>query len=87
MGSPERDLALVAEYARGLHHSFMEAVRRANEAVRQRDFYRRRAIEAECALREATGRCPDWSDQPCPTAIGLRCDPCGADMDKEARYL
>jgi uncharacterized protein YqfA (UPF0365 family) len=79
--------ALLAEYARGVHYAFVEAVRRANEAVRQRDYYRRRAIDAECARRDAAGECPDLADDPCPRAFGLRCRACVDAVDKEARYL
>lgn len=79
--------ALLAEYARGVHYAFVEAVRRANEAVRQRDCYRLRAIEAECARRDATGECPDVADDPCPRAFGLRCRACVEAVDREARYL
>lgn len=85
MAAMESDYALLAEYARGVHYVFVEAVRRANEAVRQRDYYRRRAIDAECALREANGRCPE--DELCPKILGDVCRACGEDMDKEARYL
>lgn len=79
--------ALLAEYARGVHYAFTEAVRRANEAVRQRDYYRRRAVEAECARRESSGACPDGLDDPCPRAFGLRCRACLDAVDKGARYL
>lgn len=79
--------ALLAEYARGLHYAFVEAVRRANEAVRQRDMYRLRAIEAQCALREATGGCPDAHSDPCARSFGIFCRACSDEIDKEARYL
>lgn len=79
--------ALLAEYARGVHYAFVEAVRRANVAIRQRDYYRRRAIEAECARRESSGACPDVFDDPCPRAFGLRCRACCRSVDEGARYL
>lgn len=85
MTTPESAGALLAEYARGVHYAFVEAVRRANEALRQRDHYRRRALEAECALRESSGRCPD--DELCPKILGGVCRACFEEMDKEARYL
>ena len=78
MAAMESDYALLAEYARGVHYAFVEA-------VRQRDYDRRRAIDAECALREANGRCPE--DELCPKILGDVCRACGEDMDKEARYL
>lgn len=80
-------LALLYEYTRGVHYSFIEAVRRANEALRQRDYYRARALEAACALREAQGDCPDDAGDPCPRAFGLFCRACCEEIDKGARYL
>lgn len=78
---------LVLTWVEGYRAAFQEAARKANEAIRQRDFWRERALAAECALREATGECPDYIEDPCPKVFGLRCKACGGDMEKEARYL
>jgi len=78
---------LVRDQIRALRYAFQEACRMANEAVRQRDYYRERAIRAECALMEATGGCPDAAVDPCLKVFGLRCQTCAEAMDKEARYL
>lgn len=87
MTTTDSRCALLAEYARGVHYAFVEAVRRANEAVRQRDYYRRRAVDAECARRDSSGACPDWIDDPCPKAFGLHCRACIDAVDEGARYL
>ncbi len=78
---------LVRDQIRALRYAFQEACRMANEAVRQRDYYRERALSAECALMEATGGCPEAAADPCLKAFGLRCRACAEAMDKEARYL
>ena len=87
MATIEVPAHLVRDQIRALRYAFQEACRMANEAVRQRDYYRERAISAECALREATGGCPDAGDDPCLKPFGLRCRACGERMGKEARYL
>ena len=78
---------LVRDQIRALRYAFQEACRMANEAVRQRDYYRERALSAECALMEATGGCPEAAADPCLKVFGLRCRACAEAMDKEARYL
>ena len=64
-------------------YAFREAVRRANEAITQRDYYREQAIEARCDLMQTTGGCPDGF---CPMAFDLRCAR-ALEVDKKARYL
>ena len=64
-------------------YAFREAVRRANEAIKQRDYYREQAIETRCDLMQATGGCPDGF---CPMAFDLRCAR-ALEVDKKARYL
>ena len=64
-------------------YAFREAVRCANEAIKQSDYYREQAIEARCDLMQATGGCPDGF---CPMAFDLRCAR-ALEVDKKARYL
>ena len=64
-------------------YAFQEAVRRANEAIKQRDYFRRCAIEERCEHLSATGKCPS---EPCPLAFDLRCDK-SQEAEKKARYL
>ena len=64
-------------------YAFREAVRRANEAIKQRDYYREQAIETRCDLMQATGGYPDGF---CPMAFDLRCAR-ALEVDKKARYL
>ena len=64
-------------------YAFREAVRRANEAIKPRDYYREQAIETRCDLMQATGGCPDGF---CPMAFDLRCAR-ALEVDKKARYL
>lgn len=78
-------LALLARYAEGVHWAFVEAVRRANELARQRDYYRAAALDAECRRREAAGECPEDADDPCPRFFGLHCRAC-REIEKGARY-
>lgn len=87
MAAIEVPAHLVLDQIRALRYAFQEACRAANEAVRQRDYYRERALSAECALMEAEGRCPDGASDPCLKRLGLRCRACADEMDKEARYL
>lgn len=87
MAAIEVPAHLVRDQIRALRYAFQEACRMANEAVRQRDYYRERALSAECALMEATGGCPEAAADPCLKAFGLRCRACAEAMDKEARYL
>ncbi len=64
-------------------HAFREAVRRANEAVRQRDYFRKQAIDAKCEQLSAAGECPG---DVCPLAFDMHCDKCH-EIEKKARYL
>lgn len=64
-------------------YAFREAVGRANEAIKQRDYYREQAIETLCDLMQATGGCPDGF---CPMAFDLRCAR-ALEVEKKARYL
>lgn len=67
-------------------HAFMEAVRRANEAVKQRDYWREQAHEARCRMMSRLGECPDNENDPCPAFFGKKCRKC-REIDRKARYL
>ena len=64
-------------------HAFQEAVRRANEAIKQRDYFRRCAIEAKCEQLSSAGKCPG---DICPLAFDMHCGKCH-EVEKKARYL
>lgn len=68
-------------------HAFLEAVRCANEAIRQRDYFREVAIRSVCKLMSLEGTCPDDEDDPCPLFFGGCCNKCLGIVDTRARFL
>lgn len=72
-------------------YAFMEAVKRANEAIKQRDYYRSIARESTCKLMSATGGCAavicDETIPICPEVLGIPCGILNEKVDKGACYL
>lgn len=77
---------LVLDQLRADRFCFLEAVRRANEAIRQRDAYREEALRARCELMSSTRSCPDDNADPCPLFFGEKCKQCLDAVDETAVY-
>lgn len=67
-------------------YAFIEAVRRANEAIRQRDYYRKLALSGACEISCASGECGDEFEA-CPLAFGSYCKYVLDKVDKGACFL
>ena len=79
-------LGLAMDNVRSYRIPTLEAIRRANLAVRQRDHYRVLAIEAECRRMRGAHACPGDDVEPCPLVFGEHCRACSAAVDRAAPY-
>lgn len=80
-------LTLAVEQVNATHYAFMEAVRCANEAIKQRDHYYKMAIRTTCELMSCNDACPKDEDDPCPFVFGGCCKKCRDIVERRARYL
>ena len=80
-------LDLAVKQIDAYQYAFLEAVRCANEAIKQRDYYHEVAVRATCKLMSSEDACPDDEDDPCPLFFGGCCKTCRDFVDKRARYL
>lgn len=80
-------MSLAIDQIRAYQYAFIEATRKANRAIKQRDFFRAAALESRCELMKATDNCPDDVDDPCPAFFGGYCNACHKAVDLKARYL
>lgn len=88
MTSDERmiPLGIAVDNVRSYRVTTLEAIRRANLAVRQRDHYRALAIDAECRRMRGAHACPGDDVEPCPLVLGEHCRACVAAVDRVAPY-
>ena len=79
-------LSLVIDQLKAMRYQYMEAVRAANVARRQRDVLFGVALKHRCAAMDADGQCPDQTEDPCTRAFGGYCDKCRQSLLKEVKY-
>lgn len=73
-------LSLALDQIRAYRYAFLEAVERANRAIRQRDYYRAKALRATCDFINEAGECPEDAYMACPFPEGY-CDRCVQAVD------
>ena len=80
-------LSLAIDQVKSYRYAFQEAVRKANRAIMQRDYFHSMALQLTCSLMHEVGNCPDDIDDPCPSILGGYCQECRRRVDLKARYL
>ncbi|MEG1246503.1 hypothetical protein [Gordonibacter sp.] len=80
-------VSLVIDQIRAYQYAFIEAVMKANEAIKQRDLFREIALKSKCESMKNSDNCPVDVDDPCPAFFGGYCNACQGAVDAKVRYL
>lgn len=80
-------VSLAIDQIRAYQYAFIEAVMKANRAIKQRDYYRSAALQSRCELMKERGTCPEDVEDPCPVFFGGYCNSCRKAVDTKARFL